>query len=423
MNRLVMIMSVSILLAACNGGGRGDGNGDAGMDASPGEDAGTDAGGGADAGDAGADSGTPGYTRIPLQLPDDFPDVDGFGLFDVAIAADRAWVSAYTSIVVQPGWTDNGPVAIFERQGNGAFAVASAPDSRMVFFPYLCAVDDNEVYVTLVDTKTDETGFGRIFAREIGPEPVFAEEPAPEAPQGRNIMSMRSACFSGGNLWLYGSTQIGDDIYSNVPFVFHRAATGEPWETIALPDAVTAPSYGTGVTSAWIQPNGSGFYAFSSGESVSIFFRTPEGAWSNAFEATTQEVAQILDLTGDSGYFEGVAGTQSGLDAGMGGFLRFGRPGFSLEPVPDTSELWAAACDSSGRLYVGGCKYDESDAGLSSVTVLFRTDYTDQTEILPRRDGRIQRFTFPKKGQGPGLAILDFTLDPAESGLYEVAVP
>lgn len=355
----------------------------------------------------------PGFYKLNLKLSADFSEVLGFGEYDVAYGIERSWVSAYT-IQGEPGNTVNGPMALWERSKNDDFIPAEIPSSNFVWFPEICAVDDNEVYITISEwIEKDQITSARIFARQTGEKPVFTDQEIPEFEKGLGVMSMKSACFSQGNLWVFGHTQIGDDLYSSKPYLFHRRSTAESWEKIAVPDEEDVASWGTGLTAVLINVDGTGFYAFSRGEIITIYDRKSDGSWQKVFHDSTS-VAQVTDFSANNDRSQIIATYQSLAETG--GFLKYENGEFLINTVKNTSQLWTSSTGSDDKIYIGGYLEQESELTLSMKTVFLTSD---KKEALPFRDGRIQHLELSRKSK-KGLAIIDYTEIPEETGLHEI---
>lgn len=381
-----LMSATSALAAACGGESAGDDGGGAG---------------------GGAGHHTPigdrelAFSRVSL------PEVGGLAasLYDLASAGGAAWATAYS---VDAAMQDNGPMVLWEKRPGGDFTPAILPPTTIAYFPDVCAASEDEAYVLVEDGAEQRA---RLFVRGGGEAPAFDEQPAPEAPDGWHFNVMRLACFPGGELWAHGAAQKGDDIYSQVYALFHRTGPGAAWEAVPVPEDLPPTFWSVGVSLFLLGADGSGYVGFSMGEEARIYARASDGAWTLA-HGLGDEVFQISGASGDPAG-DAVAVAQPKGEEGIALLLRDGV--WSTETVPGASELLATAVAPGGDLVLGGTRYVTADDSITGAEAVL-LDGALRPLTTPLR-GRIHAMTFLSES---GYLGLDFTEDPADTGLYEL---
>lgn len=346
------------------------------------------------------------FEQVRLEIPG---EVQGWGCFDVETAGERAWVSAYTVITPEPGWTDNGPMLLWERTGDGAFEAVALPSTTISYFPRVCAVSEQEAYVVVVDGAASD---GRLFARVDQASPAFEEQQLPPPPAGHQFMSLHLSCRPGGELWLYGQAQPGDDLMSSIPVLYHRDDTSASWNAVALSAELLEPSWGLGITSALIRADGSGLFAFYYGETTEVDELSASGSWTQVFNASGHDVGLIHGMIGDSSSWA-FAGFQPGIDATAGGFLRMQGGVWNVDSVGANEDIWACAMDGSGNIFLAGSKRGAA----TWQTVLIDPD---KNPWIPPQPGGFDDVAAYPNAAGHLLACVSGTATPETNGLYEI---
>ncbi|CAN94817.1 hypothetical protein sce4654 [Sorangium cellulosum So ce56] len=354
-------------------------------------------------GDRGVGSGNKmTFRKVALSLSDEKSTA---GIYDLAVGGNVVWASAYT---FNKTTRDKGPMVVWEKVGSKDFALATLPPTHAVHFPDVCAVSAEEAYVLALDGPDRKA---RLFARKSGDKPLFEEQPAVEPSEGRYFSVMRLACFPGGNLWVYGSMQKGDDIGNKVHALFHRPSTHEAWHAVPLPHDLPPPSWSSGVSLLLLRADGSGYAGFSLGGEARIYERTQDGIWEKVF-AIGDEALQIASAVGDpSG--RAVAIAQPKGNEGI--ILSLEDAVWSTKIVPEASEFRATAQTPEGELLIGGVRYSRSGGVVDAAeAVLVNSDL--QRFPVPVR-GRVHAMGFLSE---TGYVAINFTEKVEDAGLYEV---
>jgi hypothetical protein len=208
------------------------------------------------------------------------------------------------------------------------------------YYPFLCAVSDDEVYAAVTDRTMPE---GLIFARVPGSAATFVAEAPPPIPAQSSVERVQLACFPGGNLWAYGTIRSGG---GSSYFVQHRASGGAAWAPVALPPRA-AGTTNYAVSSALLRADGSGYFAFyDSFDRQTVFERRADGSWVESL---------VLDPNSSVATFAGDPGGHAvaAINASDARYLELRQGVWSVVPARGFRSVRGAAVSPSGLVLTG----------------------------------------------------------------------